>query len=101
MALTLAPRERKDLRIRVVPSGGAAIPSEAAAAREAAAAGWRDRFARVEAPGNRLCEAVVTQSIRDFASFPLLDGEPDEWLALQAGMPLYPAFFGRDAVTAG
>ena len=27
--------------------------------------------------------------------------ERDEWLAMQAGVPLYPAFFGRDAVTAG
>ncbi|HET8647489.1 MAG TPA: amylo-alpha-1,6-glucosidase, partial [Vicinamibacteria bacterium] len=35
------------------------------------------------------------------ASFPLLEGEADEWLTLQAGMPLYPAFFGRDALTAG
>ena len=25
----------------------------------------------------------------------------DEWLALQAGMPLYPALFGRDTLTAG
>src|SRR4051812_46889736 len=31
----------------------------------------------------------------------MLDGEPDEWLALQAGVPLYPAFFGRDGLTAG
>jgi glycogen debranching enzyme len=102
IALTLAPRELKELRIRVVPSGvDAPISTDAAAAREAVAARWRDRFARVEIPGNRLFEAVLTQSIRDFASFPLLDGQPDEWLALQAGMPLYPAFFGRDAVTAG
>jgi glycogen debranching enzyme len=31
----------------------------------------------------------------------MLDGPRDEWLAMQAGMPVYPAFFGRDAVTAG
>src|SRR5207248_5028067 len=29
------------------------------------------------------------------------EGAPDEWLALQAGVPLYPALFGRDALTAG
>src|SRR5204862_7263411 len=34
-------------------------------------------------------------------AFPLLEGQPDEWLALQAGVPLYPSFFGRDALTAG
>src|SRR5438132_1056873 len=48
-----------------------------------------------------LAEQIVAGNIRDVASFPLLDGDRDEWLALQAGMPLYPAFFGRDAVTAG
>lgn len=30
----------------------------------------------------------------------MLDGPRDEWLALQAGVPAYPAFFGRDALTA-
>src|SRR5262249_15861993 len=54
-----------------------------------------------EVPGNRLVERVVSSNIRDLASFPLLQGERDEWLTMQAGMPLYPAFFGRDAVTAG
>ena len=32
---------------------------------------------------------------------PLLEGPPDEWLTLHAGMPLYPALFGRDTLTAG
>jgi glycogen debranching enzyme len=39
--------------------------------------------------------------VRDFGSLPLLDGRPDEWLTMQAGVPAYPAFFGRDAVSAG
>ena len=46
-------------------------------------------------------EAILTNNLGDFGSFPLLDGRSDEWLALQAGMPLYPALFGRDALTAG
>src|SRR6185503_20920489 len=62
---------------------------------------WRDRFARIEAPANRTAERIVTANIRDFASFPLLEGRADEWLALQAGVPLYPALFGRDTLTAG
>jgi glycogen debranching enzyme len=62
---------------------------------------WRDGFARLEAPANRTVERIVASSIRDFASFPLLHGCSDEWLALQAGMPLYPALFGRDTLTAG
>ena len=31
----------------------------------------------------------------------MLEGRRDEWLALQAGMPLYPALFGRDTLIAG
>jgi len=72
-----------------------------ASEREQAANSWRDRFARFSAPGNREVEAIVAGNVRDLASFPLLEGEPDEWLALQAGMPLYPALFGRDTLTAG
>ena len=62
---------------------------------------WRDRFTDVAIPGNRVAEQILRNNVRDLAAFPLLDGPADEWLALQAGMPLYPAFFGRDAVTAG
>ena len=52
-------------------------------------------------PGNRVVEAIIAHNVRDVGSFPMLDGPRDEWLAMQAGMPLYPAFFGRDGVTAG
>jgi glycogen debranching enzyme len=70
-------------------------------AREQALCGWRGRLARVRAPQNRLIEQIVSANILDYASFPMLQGEPDEWLAMQAGMPLYPALFGRDTLTAG
>jgi hypothetical protein len=62
---------------------------------------WRNGFAQFAAPANRTAERIVATNIRDFASFPILEGRPDEWLALQAGMPLYPALFGRDTLTAG
>jgi glycogen debranching enzyme len=62
---------------------------------------WAAAFARVASSGNRTFEDAVTSNVRDFASFALLEGRQDEWLSLQAGMPLYPALFGRDAVTAG
>ena len=62
---------------------------------------WREGLTSVVVPGNPLAERVLGRAAEDLASFPLLEGEPDEWLALQAGMPLYPAFFGRDALTAG
>ena len=62
---------------------------------------WRDGLVRIEAPGSALIEAILDRNVRDFASFPLLSGARDEWLAMQAGMPLYPALFGRDSITAG
>jgi glycogen debranching enzyme len=100
--LALSPQQRETLPLRVVPNAlEPAMPASAASDTETLATAWQDRFARVEMPGNRLFEEVVSRNIRDLASFPLLDGPTDERLALQAGVPLYPAFFGRDAVTAG
>jgi glycogen debranching enzyme len=101
-SVSLAPQQHVQLSLRVEPwSPTTAIPVPSASEREGVALRWRERFARVEVPGNRVAEEVLSRNIRDLGSFPLLDGRPDEWLALQAGMPLYPAFFGRDAVTAG
>jgi glycogen debranching enzyme len=62
---------------------------------------WRDQLTRVSIPGNRAAERVMAANVRDIASFAVLDGARDEWLTLQAGMPLYPALFGRDTLTAG
>ncbi|HEX3130396.1 MAG TPA: glycogen debranching N-terminal domain-containing protein [Thermoanaerobaculia bacterium] len=62
---------------------------------------WREGLTRVAVPGNPLAERIFCRACEDLASFPALEGEPDEWLALQAGIPLYPAFFGRDALVAG
>lgn len=98
----LPPQGRRDVTFRVWPSGTTAdLAVEEMESRAAVLRRWRESFTRIEVPGNRLAERIITSNIRDFASFPLLDGTPDEWLALQAGMPLYPAMFGRDAVTAG
>jgi glycogen debranching enzyme len=100
--LTLGAQQSEVLSLRVVPwTPEGQISPEAAAEREDAARRWREGFAGVQVPGNRLIEQVIASNMRDVGSFPLLDGHRDEWLALQAGMPLYPAFFGRDAVTVG
>jgi glycogen debranching enzyme len=100
--LSLASQEHEELSLRVVPAPAAdAISEESAFERQSVADGWRERFTRVEVPGNRSAEEIFSRNMRDLASFPLLDGPPDEWLTVQAGVPLYPAFFGRDAVTAG
>jgi glycogen debranching enzyme len=100
--LALEPQSESLVRVEIVPfSADGDISAEEARRRESALAAWRAGFARVEVPGNRVVEDIVGNNIRDIASFPMLDGPRDEWLALQAGVPLYPAFFGRDGVTAG
>ncbi len=98
----LEPQEAVVLGLQVEASdtnGEAAFND--AAARERHLRTWQERLTRVAIPPNRLAERILHGNVRDFASFPLLEGPPDEWLTLQAGMPLYPALFGRDTLTAG
>ena len=98
----LAPQETRELTMTVTPIAGSETLSDAdVSARQESLERWRTAFTRITMPGNRLFESIVETNIRDIGSFPLLDGPRDEWLAMQAGMPAYPAFFGRDAVTAG
>ena len=87
----LSPQQVRELAFRVLPLGTSAdLSAPDVEARQAAVDEWRRLFSRIEIPGNRLAERIVADNVRDVASFPLLDGNPDEWLALQAGMPLYP-----------
>ena len=100
--IALAPRQVARWIFRAVPIDSRDVLSEEdVRQREREWARWRDGLVSVEVPGNRLLEQAIASNVRDIASFPLLEGAPDEWLVPQAGMPLYPAFFGRDAVTAG
>jgi len=62
---------------------------------------WRERAATVEATQSAMVERIVRANCDDLSSFAQLEGEPDEWLVLQAGIPLYPALFGRYTLTAG
>ena len=62
---------------------------------------WSSAFTTVEIPRNRSVESLVRHAAADIASLPMLEGEEDEWLTPQAGIPLYPAVFARDAFTAG
>ena len=101
-SLKLQRQETRELTIELRPHvPGCELTDEDVRAREAALHAWTSGRTRIEVPGNRLAERVISGNVRDFASFPSLDGPPGEWLSLQAGMPLYPAFFGRDALTAG
>ena len=100
--LRLHSQEVASLRLRIEPEDyRSALSGDDVARRERRWRSWRDSFARVATPGNTFAEDVIRGNLRDFASFPLLDGADDEWLALQAGMPVYPALFGRDTLTAG
>jgi glycogen debranching enzyme len=100
--LTLATQQAATLTL-VVEALDYRDPLDAAdvAEREHAWRKWRDGLTRVATPGNAIAEATLAQNLDDLASFSLLQGKRDEWLALQAGMPVYPALFGRDTITAG
>lgn len=69
--------------------------------REAKLERWHDSVTVVEGAGDLPLATMVNDAVRDVGSLALLDGEEDEWLAPAAGMPLYPALFGRDAFTIG
>src|SRR5205085_3826228 len=100
--VTLAPGETTRMGLHVLPCDYRDVYSETdVVRREEAWRAWSERLLRVRVPGNRIAEETIEANLRDLASFPLLQGEPDEWLAPQAGMPLYPALFGRDALTTG
>jgi len=100
--LRLAPRETATVEL-VVEAHDPDRPLDAPArqARMEHHDRWRASLVQVSVPGNPQAGQILQRACTDVASFPLLEGQPDEWLALQAGVPLYPAFFGRDAVTAG
>jgi glycogen debranching enzyme len=100
--IRLEPQEVVVLGLQIEPSdtnGETAFND--ADGREQHLREWRDGLTRVTVPRNRLAERILSANVRDFASFPLAEGDRDEWLTLQAGMPLYPALFGRDTLTAG
>ena len=100
--LQLHPQSTAELSLLVEPADpDGPLAADDVEDRERSWRAWRDNLARIDAPGSALVEEIVRRNVRDFASFPLLEGGRDEWLAMQAGVPLYPALFGRDTLTAG
>lgn len=100
--LALAPQGSAELSLRIEPVDFVSpLTVEDAAQRELAWRAWRQSAAAVEAPRSAMVERIVRANCDDLASFAQLEGAPDEWLALQAGVPFYPALFGRDTLTAG
>ncbi|MEX2152510.1 MAG: glycogen debranching N-terminal domain-containing protein [Gemmatimonadaceae bacterium] len=100
--LRLATQQTSRLTLHVQPVDYAQMPSrEELAETDSYWRDWRDSFARIVIERNRVAEDTVRSNLRDLSSYPLLQGPRDEWLTPQAGMPIYPALFGRDAFTAG
>ncbi len=100
--LALQAREGVAFRLRVEALDPAGIPVAAAlAARKARRARWQASVASLHAPGEGRFAEIVNEAMRDLGSLALLEGAPNEWLAPAAGIPLYPALFGRDALTTG
>lgn len=97
--IALGPQEVTSLRLRVQPRDASRDEAADLDERLAAVRGWRERLPAVHTPNS--VGDLVRQAAADLASLALLDGRADEWLAIQAGIPLYPALFGRDAITAG
>ncbi len=100
--LRLGSQESATLALRIEAADfEEPITTEGAQERDNSWRTWYNGLLRISTPGNTVAEATIAASLRDMASFPLLEGAGDEWLAMQAGVPLYPALFGRDALTAG
>ena len=99
--VALAPRQVITTRLRIVPRDPTRPPLADGGARLAAVGRWQERLPAIHVPANATVAGIVRQAARDLGSLALLEGEPDEWLAVQAGIPLYPALFGRDAITVG
>ncbi|MGQ0642502.1 MAG: glycogen debranching N-terminal domain-containing protein [Gemmatimonadaceae bacterium] len=99
--MRLAPQRTGRLALTVRPRCALGMDDAEAATREAVWREWLDGLARIATPGNAAVERTIARHVNDFGSFALLEGERDEWLTLQAGVPMYPALFGRDVLTAG
>jgi glycogen debranching enzyme len=98
----LRPQCPETIALRVIASDGDSVPDvEGEKERQRAARKWQAEVTRFRSPGDRLVERMVNQAVTDLVSLALLEGGAREWLAPAAGIPLYPALFGRDALTAG
>ena len=77
------------------------IDDESAARREQVLSAWAERATDIVVPGDAVVGRIVTRAVEDLGALPLLQGDEGEWLAPQAGLPRFPAFFARDGLTTG
>ena len=99
--LALGRQEEAEVQLEVL-AVDPADPMDAAGVRRRLVAlrDWQDRVTRLEAPGEPPLIEITNRAMRELGSMALLEGPEEAWLAPAAGMPTYPALFGRDALTA-
>jgi glycogen debranching enzyme len=62
---------------------------------------WFGTVARLHAPGETPLVSLLNEHIHTLGSLALLDGKEEDWMAPAAGVPMYPSYWARDAITAG
>jgi glycogen debranching enzyme len=100
--VALQSQETRKTVLRVSPiDATSGVTERDGQERLAALRKWRERLARIEIPRATDVQQLLEQAADDLGALAVLDGAHDEWLAIQAGIPLYPALFGRDTLTVG
>jgi glycogen debranching enzyme len=100
--LSLGRQEGVELRLRVrAVDSEDPIDADGERRREARLDEWQRGATSLFAPAETPLAEITNAGMRDLGSLALLDGGEDEWMTPAAGMPLYSAAFGRDALTTG
>jgi glycogen debranching enzyme len=76
------------------------IDVDEGARREERLHSWSRQTAFVSSSAGNSFAGLVNCGLQDVGSLSLLEGGTDEWLTPAAGVPLYLALWGRDALTA-
>jgi glycogen debranching enzyme len=98
----LEPRTALETSLAITAFDGTApIDAQRDARRSRRLHAWRSSLTTIEIPTNGVLERIVRNAAADVTALALMEGPDDEWLIPQAGLPFYPALFGRDALTAG
>lgn len=98
----LGPRQARELGLRARAVDRASpIDPDGETRRIARQQEWFDSVTTLWAASETPLVEFTCNAIHDLGSLALLDGPEDEWLAPAAGIPLYHALFGRDALTTG
>ena len=62
---------------------------------------WLRSATRLYAPGETPLVSLVNAHVHTLGSLALLDENEEDWMAPAAGVPMYPSYWARDAMTAG